>query len=247
MHDRSAGVLRLATNVVFSFSLLLAPAAATAQALTVLPVTIQMTPGQRAAALTVINQGDRETSFQLRAFAWSQSEGGDDQLAPTDELLASPPLGTVAPGASQVIRLVLRQLPPGREATYRILLDQIPPPAVPGRIHVALRLSIPIFAAPATRVAPHVLWRVESRGGQASLVAVNDGTSHLKALDIALRTTGGGALPIETNVSPYVLAGTTRRWRILARQLPAAGTTLSLTAKTESGPIDQQVPVNAGP
>jgi fimbrial chaperone protein len=220
---------------------------ARAQSLTVLPVTIQMAPGQMAAALTVINQGDRETSFQVRAFAWRQS-GADDQLSPTDELLASPPLGTIAPGASQVVRLVVRQPPQGREATYRILLDQIPPPAEPGVVRIALRLSIPVFAVPATRVVAHLLWRVESRGGQTALVAVNDGTSHLVMRDIALRASDGTALQVAANLSPYILAGSTRRWRILTPRLPLApGAIVRLTANTNGGTVDQQVRVDAGP
>ena len=222
-------------------SLVLGGGAARAQPLTVLPVTIKMSPGQKAAALTVISAGP--TSFQVRAYAWRQSEHGDVQLADTDALLASPPLGTIAAGGSQVIRLVLRRLPTDREATYRILVDQIPPPAAPGVVQVALRLSIPIFALPQTRVAPHVTWHIENAGGQSFLVGVNDGTSHLKVHDLALHATGGATLPVETkNVSPYLLAGTTRRWRVLGR--PAAGGAWRLTGTSDDGRIDQQVHLN---
>jgi len=213
--------------------------AAKADSLTVLPVTVQLAPGQKTTTLTVINEGNRETSFQIRAYIWRQNETGDVQLTDTDGLLASPPLGTVAPGARQVIRLVLRQTPQGKEATYRILVDQIPPPAAPGTIQIALRLSIPIFAPPDARVAPHVVWRIETAGGQAWLVAVNDGSSHFKVHDMALRTQGGVTVPIETaNVSPYVVAGTTRRWRLLGH--PPGGP-LRLTGNAENGPIEQQV------
>jgi fimbrial chaperone protein len=227
--------------------LLLMSGAARAQGLTVLPVIIQMAPGQMAAALTVINEGDKETSFQLRAFAWHQN-GSEDQLSATDELLASPPLGTIAPAARQIIRLVMRHPPQGREGTYRILLDQIPPPAAPGVVRIALRLSIPIFAEPATRVAPHLLWRIESRGGQAALVAVNDGTSHLKVSDLALRASDGTVSQVEANLSPYILSGVTRRWRILNPRLSLApGAVLRLTANSNGGAVDQQVRVDAGP
>ena len=213
---------------------------AAAQPMTVLPVTIQMAPGQKSATLTVISEG--QTSFQVRPYVWRQNEQGDIQLADTDELLASPPLGTIAAGGSQVIRLVLRRLPIDREATYRILVDQIPPPAAPGVVQVALRLSIPIFAVPDTRVAPHVVWHIETSGGQTWLVAVNDGISHLTVRDLALRTAGGAAIPVETrNVSPYILAGSTRRWRL--SHAPPGGL-LHLTGSGDRGAIDQQVGVN---
>ena len=216
-----------------------------AEGLTVLPVTIDLAPGQAAASLSVINQGDSETSFQVRAYGWTQPSG-DDRLAATDELLASPPLGTIAAGATQVVRIVLRRPPQAREATYRILLDQIPPAAAPGTVRIALRLSIPIFAAPPTRVAPHVQWRIESSGRQASLVAVNDGTRHETVRDIALVSPGGSSAKVEANVSPYILAGATRRWRIQGSP-PAPGATVQLTAQGISGSIDQPVPVVAGP
>jgi fimbrial chaperone protein len=225
-----------------------ARAQAPAQPLTVLPVSIEMAPGQMATTLTVINQGDSATSLQVRAFAWTQPGSGDDQLAATDDLLASPPLATVAAGATQVVRMVLRRPPQGQEASFRLLLDQLPPPAAPGTVRFALRLSIPVLAEPATRVAPHVQWRVESGGGLAWLVAANDGSRHATVHDIALAAAGGAALKVGTDVSPYILAGATRRWRILTPGLvPPLGSSLHLTAHGDVGPpIDQIVQVGQG-
>ena len=217
----------LARVTAFAVATLAVTGPAHAQGLTVLPVSIKMEPGQLAATLTVINQSEAEASFQVRAFSWAQ-QGDADQLAPTDELLASPPLGTMAPGATQVVRIVLRRAPTGHEASYRILLDQIPPPAAPGMVRIALRLSIPVFAEPATRVQPQLSWHIE--GG--SLVAVNSGTRHEVLRDIAL-----GAAKVDSNAPPYVLAGATRRWRILG----ASGGSQRLTAKSEAGAIDQQL------
>src|ERR1035441_3937596 len=119
--------------------------AAGAQALAVLPVNILVQPGQKAATLTVTNQGTTETAIQIRAFAWNQPDGAD-QLTTSDAVVVSPPLASIAAGATQVIRIILRQSPQSSEDTYRILVDQIPPKAEPGVVHIVLRMSIPIFA-----------------------------------------------------------------------------------------------------
>jgi fimbrial chaperone protein len=247
-HPRSS--LALASSLVAAvFGTIMGPPAAgvaRAQGLSVWPVTVQLAPSQLAAALTVINQSDGETSFQVRPFAWHQQDGAD-QLATTDDVLASPPLGTISAGATQVVRLVLRNPPQGREATYRILLDQIPPPAAPGTVRIALRLSIPIFAEPPTRAVPHVQWRILSSGRQSYLEALNDGDRHETVRDIMLASSGSTE-KIEANVSPYILAGSTRRWRIItpgARLAPGAN--LRVTAQMDAGPLDQAVPVVAGP
>ena len=239
---------RLLATIVAVALALLAAGAAGAQGLTVLPVSIQMAAGQMAATLTVRNEGADEISLQVRPFIWSQTPPrGDDELKPATELMASPPLATIAAGATQVVRLVLRRPAEGREASYRILLDQIPPPAVPGTVRVALRLSIPVFVEPAARTAPRLRWQIESSGGQLDLAAVNEGSRHEKVRDIAL-TGAQGALKVETNLPPYILPGATRRWRIPGLgPRPAPGTTLRLTANAEAGAIDQPVLVVASP
>ena len=227
--------------------LLFADPAASAQALSVLPVNIFFSPGQKASSLTVTNVGTTETSIQIRAYAWSQRDG-DDQLTDSDAVVLSPPLATIAPGASQVIRLILRQLPQGREATYRILVDQIPPPAEPGIVHMVLRMSIPIFAQPPTRAVPHVQFHLEIDSGMLVLVGINDGLSHEAIHDIVLSTSDGRKLKEESSASPYILAGATRRWPIAAQgALPHPGETLQLTAHTDAGVIQQQVGFGMAP
>ena len=210
--------------------------------LAVTPVNGHLAAGAKAAALTLTNAGTEPTAFQIRAFAWGQT-ATDDPLTPTDDLLVSPPLGKLAAGARQTLRLVLRRQPVGREATYRILIDEIPPPAAPGAVRVALRLSIPVFAAPATAVATQLGWRVERDGAAAWLVAINTGNRRASLRDLQLTTAAGARLPIVTKTLPYVLAGATRRWP-LAPPLPALGQVLRLTAGSgDAKAIDTQVTV----
>src|ERR1035441_3158226 len=113
-----AGVCAFAAILV----VLLTGLAAGAQALSVLPVNIFLSPGQSATTLTITNQGNSKTAVQIRAYAWNQKED-EDQLTRSDAVVVSPPIASIEAGESQVVRLILR-LPPlsgDREMTYRLL------------------------------------------------------------------------------------------------------------------------------
>jgi fimbrial chaperone protein len=228
------------------FGLVLSCTAASAQSLTVLPVSVQMAPGQMATSLTLINQGSAETSVQIRAYAWSQKDG-KDTLTPSTDVLTSPPIATIPAGTTHVVRLVLRKPAVGQEAAYRILLDQIPGPAAPGTVRIALRLSIPIFAEPTGRAVPHMQYHIERNSGQSFLVATNDGGHHESIRNIALTTSDGAAVKTDNKDTPYVLAGATKRWSIDgSTNLPAAGGSLKLNALADAGAVSEPISVLAG-
>jgi fimbrial chaperone protein len=223
------------------FLVLLTVSTARAQALSVLPVNVFLSSGQTATSLTVTNQGSSETAIQIRAYAWSQKDG-DEQLTASAAVLLSPPLAKIAPGASQVIRLILRKAPQGQEASYRILIDQIPPPSEPGVVHVVLRLSIPVFAMPTGRCLPDVQFHIENDVGQFYLVAMNAGKLHEVIRDVVLATDDGRKLKAESKALPYILSGATRRWHIVAPDSqPFQIDTLRLTALMNAGAVDQKV------
>lgn len=234
----------LAAILVLSFSGL----AAQAQALSVVPVNLSLSAGQKATTLTVTNQGTSEMALQTRAFAWSQKDGEDDQLTATDNVVLSPPIVKMAPGATQVIRIILRKSPESREDTYRILLDQIPPPAEAGVVHMVLRMSIPIFAEPAGRAVADVRFHLEYKDGEIELVGTNTGNHHEKIRDIVLSASDGRKLKPESNASPYLLAGATRRWHFsIEKTQTAPSGTMELTAHLDAGVIDEQVRFVPGP
>lgn len=220
---------------------------AEAQGILVSPVNVDMAPGQTAAVLTITNRNGRAVSFQVRGFAWRQGPEGEDELTPTDALLVSPPLGTISPGAAQLVRLVLRRSPQGREAAYRILLDELPPPAEAGVVRLALRLSIPVYSEPAGIVAPSLRWQIVTGQGHSWLEARNLGTRHETVRDVVLQTAEGSILPATSATRPNVLAGGVHRWRISGRRIPAPGAVVALTASAGGGTIHQKIPVDAAP
>jgi fimbrial chaperone protein len=211
-----------------------------APGLTVLPVSFEMTPGQMTAVLNVENHTAADVDFQVRPFAWDQASG-EDKLTPTDALMVSPPAGRIPVGGKQVVRLVLRKPAQGQETPYRILLDQVPPAPQPGVISMALRLSIPVFAEPKERQTAKVQWSIQSDDGANYLVAVNRGGRHEAFRDMELAAADGSPIAIDSGVTPYVLPGATRRWRILAANFAPPREGLRLTARAASGQVVQMI------
>jgi fimbrial chaperone protein len=239
--------LTAAIEVVAAVALSLAGSMADAQSLSVLPVNVFMQPGQKAATLSVKNSGQKPTSIQVRVYDWSQKDD-DEQLTPSNIVVASPPLATIAPGSSQVVRLILRQPPAGREATYRMVLDQIPGAGEPGVVQMVLRLSIPIFAMPATKAAPQVQFHLERNGDKLFLVGVNSGLSHQTVRNIVVTAADGHKMSAYSKASPYVLAGVTRRWELDAQAYaPQPGEILKLTADGIAATINEHVGVTSAP
>lgn len=210
---------------------------AAAATLTVVPVSIRMVPGQMITSLTLSNGGDHPIAYQVRAFAWNQ-DGGSDHLVSTSAIQFSPPLGTLAVGASQVVRLLLREPARAREAAYRLLIDQIPAPSAPGTVNMVLRLSIPVFAEPPGRALARLDWRVDDSDGRLRLVAANRGAAHAIVRDLQLRGGDGQALRVDIGAFDYVLPGAVREWTVRADGAATApGSVVKLSARTDQGPI----------
>ena len=131
--------------------------------LEVAPLGLDFNAGQMAQIITISNRADAASTVQLRTFAWSQP-GGTDQLTPTDAVVASPPIVTIPPGREQVVRVLLRRPPSGgAEQGYRLLVDEIPV-IVPGRINIALHLSLPVFVGSGAPAQAQIAWSARPAG-----------------------------------------------------------------------------------
>src|SRR5882757_85258 len=154
------------------------------------PVRVTLSATQSVAAVTVQNVGSEPTVVQLETSSWSQHDGVD-VLTPTTEVLATPPILTIQPGASRVVRVGLRRPPDARqELTYRLFLREVPPPEpISQGLRVALLISMPIFVVPPRPPAPEVRWRaLRTPDGRLRVQATNTGGSHIQLgqLDVAL-------------------------------------------------------------
>lgn len=132
----------------FAFALLAAALAhpALGASLRVAPVGFELTGGTSASTLQVRNEDQRPVSVQVRVFKWNEA-GGTNDLQPTRDVVASPPLATLSPGTENVIRIVrVKTGPAGPRETYRLIVDELPDnrPLRSGQVQVVVRHSIPV-------------------------------------------------------------------------------------------------------
>lgn len=217
------------------------PGSASAGSFSVNPVRVTLTGGQTVGALTVLNNGDEPTVVQLEVVNWSQRDGNDVYWQ-TKEILATPPIFTVPPGGSQIVRVGLRRPPDAqRELAYRLFLQEVPPPPKPGfqGLQVALRLSIPVFVVPTALVKPALQWQAFRAGaGDIKVRATNTGTAHVQLANFTLSASGGAGLGTQ-QAAAYLLPGQSRDWTI--KKDAAAGSALHVVAQTDGGDMQSDM------
>jgi fimbrial chaperone protein len=192
-------------------------APASASTFNISPIRAELAAGHRTEALTIMNAEDNPVVVQIRVVRWSQ-KNGTEQLDDTRELLATPPVLQIAANSQQIIRVALRREPdPEEELTYRVIFEEVPQAAPKDFIglRVALRLSIPVFVAPAhSKANADLAW--QSRwlaNGQLELAATNSGNGHLQITDFEAQFPGS-LMPLRGITSKYVLAGSRMSWTL---------------------------------
>ncbi|MCH2486410.1 MAG: fimbria/pilus periplasmic chaperone [Erythrobacter sp.] len=212
--------------------------AASAASVVIWPIDPTLAPTEKATVLWIENQGNDPVTMQVRALAWSQIDG-EDRLADQGEVIASPPIATIAPRARQLVRLVRRsaisdQQEDEAQSAYRLLIDELPAPepqsseattAAP-RLSVQMRYSLPLFAYSAApdAIAPYLETRIVTRDGTRQLAISNRGAEHARLTDL---TTANGAHPqsVKPGLVGYVLPGAT----LYVPVTPGMGDTMQVT------------------
>lgn len=232
------------SQAVIGLALLLCCANALGGAFNVRPTRLELSATQSAGMLTITNPTAAETVVQVQVNAWSQRDGAD-LLDASRDLIAVPPLFTLRPGASQVVRVGLRRAPePDAELTYRLLLREVPPPPAEGftGLQVALNISLPVFVQAVGGSAPKLHWNL-GRGadGLLTLQLSNSGNAHVQLTGVTLtgpdRTVEGQNLPV------YLLPGQSRAWPIDSGA--TGGTRWTVRAATDAGPVKAELVLEA--
>ena len=201
----------------FSLALLLCCGSASAAAVDVNPVRLDLGRTGVSAELRIRNEDSLPVSMDVVAMQWTQSGLGEDRLEVTNEILAVPPIFTVQPGGEQVVRVaMLGATNPEEEQTFRLLITELAPPEGPEGSGVTMRLqiSMPVFVAQdgVSMAAELELASVEE-SEQGSYVSLrNTGSAHVKLKSVTL-TGSEGTFPGKgqkpAGQARYILPGAT--------------------------------------
>ena len=94
-------------------------------------------------------------------------------------------------------------------------MQEVPQQAQPDftGLQVALKMSLPVFVAPAAAAEPQLHWTAaRTADGQLSLTARNDGAAHARIHRFSVTTADGGTTLAERPELTYVLPGAVRQW-----------------------------------
>jgi fimbrial chaperone protein len=211
--------------------------------LAVHPVRLDLSATAPVAALNLRNEGLEPMLLQLDLVRWSM-DGAQELYEPADELLATPPIFTIDPGDSQIVRVGMRQpMRESQERSFRMFVQEAPQTAAPGPeaaqgLQVALRVGIPVFVAPAVPVEEEINWRLWRRDdGAIGVEASNTGNVHVRLLGVSLATVDGRLEWLVEKAPTYLLAGHARQW-ILRSDAAVPDEPLSLKARAENGAVE---------
>ncbi|MGG5837548.1 fimbrial biogenesis chaperone [Huaxiibacter chinensis] len=212
---------------ILSVCALCSPGINAAATILLWPIDPWLSADTKATELWIQNQGNSTPTMQVRIVRWKQEDGYERYSAQQD-VVASPPIVTIAKGGKQLIRLIKQStVPLGVEQAYRIIVDEIPQPQDNAQPQMGLKLqmrySIPLFVygqgIPTIKEgAHHVLvdprnlsWRVIRDNGKPAVQVRNRGDVHVRLSHVTMdgRTIADGLLG-------YVLPGSSRSWPLPA-------------------------------
>ncbi|WP_115512130.1 MULTISPECIES: fimbrial biogenesis chaperone [Xanthomonas] len=190
---------------------------AQAASLQLAPTSLTLSAEQTADGLWLSNSGGAPVQVQTRAYRWTQRDG-QDQLDPTQEILISPPMRTLAAGERQLIRVIRAGPAPSRqELCYRIIVDELPSADADRKgMQFVLRYSVPIFVLPPGKAEPTPTLSAQviaGTDGNAQIQISNSGSGHAQVADLQHRVDGATKTTLNGLVG-YVLPGQTMRWSL---------------------------------
>ncbi len=209
-----------------------------AASLAVWPINPRIDAPDSATMVWVKNNDVKEEIvLQARVLTWSQ-QNNQDHYEAQDDLVVSPPLVTVKPGAQQVFRVVHRKgavtgVP--QELSYRLMIDEIPVATkLDGTaLSFQMRYSLPLFVGvPSdyekknsverqTTTARYLRYRLIESPAK-TIEIINNGKANVRLSKVKiLQENNAETTLISEGLLGYVLVGANRQWPLDQKQWAA--------------------------
>lgn len=202
------------------------------------PVQINLPADRRAASLKMTNSDAAPVSIRVATFAWTQIDGRD-VYAPTSNVIASPPIFTILPGHTQIVRIGLRDR--SSSDAYRVILEEIPrDQPVEGQIQITLKLNLPLYVLPRGRAKADLAWTAW-RDGAGDMIVEGRNRGSLHSQIVQLAADQGGRRQILSTQMGVVLPGNARQWKIGKQPQLAVGLPFLLRVKGPAGDSQSQI------
>lgn len=226
------GFSRLLRSLALSSFLAAAVGTAWASGLQVSPINMALANSQRAGVFTLSNTGTTPINAQARIYKWTQSPTDEFVLEPSNEVLVSPPIMQLAPGASQEIRVIRTRSPAPNapEEHYRLIVDELPSPTTAPKkgISLLIRHNIPVFLNAQDWPNAQLDWKANAKGSKTRVSIHNTGAVRAQIGRIWLEKDGKEIQILSGGLTGYALPGSTivREFALPLAQMQAAGSQL---------------------
>ena len=211
MKERNSG--KVAPAAAF-LTLFLAVASQTLASVNISPLRVDLSAGHDKDVITITNQNSTAKSYQVEVVAWSQTAQQREVYAPTEDVLAVPPLFTLDPGEEQIIRVgMLTGVDPRVEKTYRLFITELADPNedldTETGISMRLQIGVPVFIAPTALPTANLTFiDLKTIDGQQFVGFRNNGNTHVKVTELGYSAPGSDEVT-RTPTVMYFLAGNT--------------------------------------
>lgn len=204
-----------------------------AQAVSVSPVLVDVTPARPVQTVTVANPGDTPMRYQAQVFAWTQRDGADVRT-PSDELIVAPAIADIPAGGQQIFRIAARVPAAGAQRAYRLVLEDIG--AAPGAggdvaIHLRVNHDLPVFISPPGLAPARLVLGACATPAPGCVRVRNDGAAYGVVRRVHATVAGASRDQV---VNIRLLAGAWREWTL---PVAADGGAVRFGVTTDAGEL----------
>jgi fimbrial chaperone protein len=208
--------------------------------LSIMPVAVQLDAAHDRSTVRVTNQGATPVILQADAIGWKREAGVDTDTA-TSDLIVNPPVFTVAPGKTQIVRVGLRRdSTTEQESTYRMVLREVPSAdaandTLQGQVRVLVALRVPVYVAPSV-VRRQERWvaRYDDSGHLVAAVT-NTGNVHYKVGSLHVASEDSTAATRAEGPQSVVMPGEAHSFVLPSPVKSISGKPMTLEVQTDAG------------